>query len=431
MRYDTSDLAETARPWILRSLLIAIAIVTVLLGRGLVSSNDGSHLALARALVLRGETTIDPDVALTLWIDRAERDGHHYSDRPPGTAFLAMPAVWLGAQLDPVLTARSMESGQVTIGPASDPYATTYVARAKKYGRAPTLVQFQGTALLLRIHCALVGILGLWLLDAWLRGRGFDRGPRLFALLATASATLWGPYSTMLFSHVTSATSWCAMLLAIDRARAHEGWRWPALAGLAGAWAVASDYLLVIPIGLQLALLVPRARWHFVALGALPLVAATLGYHAAAFGSPLSIGYDYSASFDFARTRAATFSGDPSNGVWTLFGLGRGAGVLAQSPVLALGIGGLFMRTRWRELAPLAPWVVLLCLHRTPFGGDTLDHRYILPAVPLVAHGFAQVWDRWVTHGVRLRSIHALGVLLLTATSVVLVWSHFFAWRDG
>jgi hypothetical protein len=412
----------------LRSLLIAIAIATVLLGRGLVSSNDGSHLALARALVLRGETRIDPDVALTLWVDRAERDGHHYSDRPPGTAFLAMPAVWLGAQLDPVLTERTMESGALVVTPAADPYATTYVARARKFGRAPTLVQFQGTALLLRIHCALVGMLGLWLLDAWLRKRGFDRGPRLLALLATATATLWGPYSTTLFSHVTSATLWCAMLLAIER---NEDKRWSMLAGLAGAWAVASDYLLVIPIALQLVLLVPRARWAWLACGAAPIVIATLAYHTAAFGSPLAIGYDYAASFDFARSRAETFSGDPRNGVWTLFGLGRGAGVLAQSPVLALGIGGLFVRTRWRELAPLLPWVVLLALHRTPFGGDTMDHRYLVPVIPMVAHGFAQVWDRWVTHGARLRRVHACGVVLLTAMSCVLVWAHFFAWRDG
>jgi hypothetical protein len=436
LRYDTSSIARASttnpsRPWLARALLVAIAIAWVLLGRGLVSSNDGSHLALARALVLRHETSIDPDVALTLWIDRAERDGHQYSDRPPGTAFLALPAVWLGARLDPVLTEQTLEAGELVLVPAADRYAQTYVARARKLGRAPTLVQFQGTALLVRIHCALVGILGLWLLDAWLRARELGAGPRLFAVLATALATAWGPYSTVLFAHVTAGTMWCAMMLACARARDDPGPRWLMLAGLAGAWAVACDYLLVIPIGMQLALLIPPRRWWPVVLGAAPLMIATAAYHAAAFGSPWSIGYDYQAHFEFARTRGETFSGDPLSGLWTLLGLGQGAGVLAQSPVLALGIAGVLIGRRWRELAPLAPWLLLLALHRSPFGGDTLDHRYLVPAVPIFACGFAQLWDRWVTHGTSMVRLHAIAVLIVTAISMVLVWSHFFAWQAG
>ena len=54
---------------------------------GLLSSNDGSHLALARALVLHHRVDIDGERALTLEVDLATREGHAYSDRPPGTAF--------------------------------------------------------------------------------------------------------------------------------------------------------------------------------------------------------------------------------------------------------------------------------------------------------------------------------------------------------
>src|SRR5688500_9965955 len=101
------------------------------LASGLVSSNDGSHVALARALVLRGETTIDPDVGLTLWVDRAHREGHDYSDRPPGTAFAALPAARVGAWIDPLWYADSkarIESGadtrsvdaRVVVRPATD-----------------------------------------------------------------------------------------------------------------------------------------------------------------------------------------------------------------------------------------------------------------------------------------------------------------------
>jgi hypothetical protein len=417
------------RPWLARTLLLAIAITWTLLGRGLVSSNDGSHLALARALVLRHETRIDPDVALTLWIDRAEREGHQYSDRPPGTAFLALPAVWLGAQLDPVLTAKTLEVGELVLTPAGDRYAETYVARARKLGRAPTLVQFQGTALLLRIHCALVGVLGLGLLMAWLRTRELGRRARAFAVIAVAVATLWGPYSTTLFSHVTAGTMWCAVMLASARSRGDHAQRWLAIAGAAAAWAVASDYLLMIPIALQLALTIPRRQWGWLALGAAPLVLATAAYHTAAFGSPWSLGYDHQAHFEFARTRGDTFAGNPLVGAWTLLGLGHGAGLLAQSPVLVLAIAGACMTRRWRELAPLVPWLVLLCLHRSPFGGETLDHRYLVPAIPMLAPGLAMIWERWVTRGPRLAWLHGFGLLLVAAISAMLVWSHFFAWQ--
>src|SRR5690554_5819917 len=50
-------------------LLGLLAFVWTANSSGLISSNDGSHLALARALGLRGEASIDPDRALTLEVD--------------------------------------------------------------------------------------------------------------------------------------------------------------------------------------------------------------------------------------------------------------------------------------------------------------------------------------------------------------------------
>jgi len=418
------------RVWPFRLAMLVFVIASVWIGRGLVSSNDGSHIALARALAVHHTASIDDDVALTLWIDRAERDGHHYSDRPPGTAFAAIPAIWIGAQLDARLRDKAIEAGELLVTPAADRYGTTYVARARKHGRAPALVQYQGTALMAELQAALMGLLGLVGLERWLRYEQFDRGARGVAVVTVAVATLWGPYSTTLFAHVTAGAFWCAMLLASAAAkeRGHIAW---VLAGTCAAWAVACDYVLAVPIAIQLVLLVPRRQLVTVGLGALPIVLATAVYHHAAFGAWWSIGYDHHASFDFARTRTDTFSGNPITGLWTLIGLGHDAGLAAQSPIALLGVAGLVAAKRWREGLALVPWVLLLAMHQTPQGGATMDHRYLVPAVPLLGLGFAHAWQRWATsvHGMR-KSVVAMCTLLF-ALSAISAWAHFFAWRDG
>src|SRR5437868_6580099 len=75
---------------------------------GMVSTNDGSHYALTRALAADGTIRIDPYVNYTAiqpargtptpddYRDVSLYGGHFYSDRPPGTAFLALPFYWAG-----------------------------------------------------------------------------------------------------------------------------------------------------------------------------------------------------------------------------------------------------------------------------------------------------------------------------------------------
>jgi hypothetical protein len=411
-----------------RFVLPAVALAWI--GRGFVSSNDGSHTALARALALRFETTIDPDVALTLWIDRAERDGHHYSDRPPGTAFASLPLVRLGAWLDPGFRERALADGEMFVTPSTERYATTYVVRARKNGRAPALVQLQGTALAIRLQAAIVGVLGLLCLNAWLHTLGHPRVARRIAIVVLVGATLWGPYSTVLFSHVTSGALWCAMALLFARAPAMGDKAW-LLAGVCGGWAIASDYTLVVPIAIHAALVVPRRAWWRLLAGATPLGIATAAYHSAAFGAWWSVGYDHHATFAFARERGSTFGGDPATGLWTLVGLGRGAGILAQSPVTALAIAGVVAARRWREGVPVLVWMLLLAFHRTPEGGATEDHRYLVPCLPLLAVGFADAWQRWCAPRYRMRGVVIAICGLVALCSAALVWVHFFAWRDG
>lgn len=429
-----------------------VACLIVLLGAvwgwhssGIVSSNDGSHVALARALALRGETPIDPDVGLTLWVDRARRGEHDYSDRPPGTAFAASWAVWAAAPLDErwqeVSLQRLRNDPSVTdpaealvVRPATDRFLSTYGKRRLEVGgSAVNLLALQGTALTVAIHGVLLGLCGTLLVLTWLRRAGVDLPGRMFAGLCLGLATLWGPYSTALFSHVTAGVGLMALCVALQRGREatqdRAARRFAVLAGVAGSWAVASDYALVLAVVPLSLLVAPPRMWPFVIAGALPIAIATGLYHEAAFGSPLSIGYDHQSNFAFARERGSTFSGNPLHGAWVLWGLGRGAGMLAQSPVALLGLLGLVDRRHRRWLYGLLPWMLLLLFHRTPWGGATLDHRYLVPAMPLCAVGLGLLWQRaGALPDSRRRAL--LGAMLaLAAMSGVLVWSNFLAWR--
>ncbi len=400
------------------TLLVWLGLAWV--GAGFVSSNDGSHVALARALGVRGEANIDPDVGLTLGVDRARREGHHYSDRPPGTAFLAMPAVWIGHQLDPRLARRSQATGELVVQPGSWPYLQTYAARSPT---GPPLYTLQATAVAARVQAGLLGAVGVWL--AFALGATWKLGARACWVSAgcLVGATLWGPYATALFSHVTAGVLLAAQILCLRRDRP-AGSPWLAsLGGLCGGWAVATGYALVfavVPIALVMA---PRGRWAWIAAGAIPIVGATAAYHTAAFGSPLAIGYDHHANFEFARGRLSTFDGNPLRGAWTLWGLGRGAGVLALSPIVLPGLVGVWRLDR-RLLLAMSPWLGLLCFHHTPWGGAGMDHRYLIPALPILMLGVGHLWER--SSG---RVAVRWGLAALAVGSAALTWTHFFSFH--
>lgn len=412
---------------------------------GLISSNDGSHLALARALVLRGTTSIDPDRALTLEVDLAEREGHAYSDRPPGTAFAALPAAYLGDRLDPKMLARAVAQIEahedVDPLPGAMPYLTTYAVRTAGGSPGPQLAKLIGTSIAISIHAVLVGLLGLYFIDRLLRlATELDVSARLIAIACVGLATAWGPYATALFSHVSAATAVAGFLLGVAcQPSARRPELVAALTGLAGAWAIACDYLLLLAIIPSAALTIPWRRWWAVALGTLPIVIATLAYHHAAFGSPWSVGYDHQHNFEFARARGSTFSGNLFDGLWTLWGLGRGAGLLAQAPIVLVGIAVLIglplaqrrslagddvLEISARALLGWLPWILALALHRTPWGGGTEDHRYLIPMLPFAGIGLAFAWAR-AKPGLRV-----VGIALALA-SAVLVWRHFLGWHEA
>lgn len=435
-------------------LLLALGAGWWLAGPGFVSSNDGSHVALARALGLRGAPEIDPDRDLTLRVDVARRAGHDYSDRPPGTAFAALPAVVLGAQLDPPLAADTLATDRVHVRPAHVHYARTYAARWRD---GPALVALQGTAATVGLHARAVGAAGLALLLWLLLDLGTEPWRARGVVLTLGLASLWGPYSTALFSHVTAGTLLLGLWVAL-RLEPRRPWAAP-LAGLVGAWAVGADYLLALWVVPAVALTTPWRRWPAVLAGALPVAVAVGWYHHAAFGSVTALGYDHQSNFAFARGLRTTFDRSPVHGAWVLFGGGRGAGLLSRAPVWLLGTPGLLWLV-WRGLRPAprdgdgqarapspprsadpalqlaarfalagVPWLLALTMHHTPWGGGTRDHRYLIPALPLLAVGLALGWRQVEVRRPALSTLVRVALLAAAGVSSLRVWSAWLSWR--
>ena len=75
---------------------------------------------------------------------------------------------------------------------------------------------------------------------------------------------------------------------------------------------------------------------------------------------------------------------------------------------------------RW--LLGALPWISLLALHQTPTGGAGVDHRYVIPLMPLLAVGLGRLWPS-ETQSRRARAKIA-GLVALALASAALSWTH-------
>ncbi len=465
-------------PQVFASLILSllVAIVVGSQARGLISSNDGSHVALARALWLRGTAQLGEDCSLTLAIDFAERDGACYSDRPPGTALLAGPAILAGEALAPAAIAWSREAGEPRPLPAVLPYMQTYNSRSPD---ARPLARLIGTALTLAIHGVIVLLIGLHAWSAAVVRMGVESRWATFVALVLGTCTLWSCYSTTLFSHNTTASLIAVALLftvklheeSSAQARPQRPHRDALALGTVLGLAVACEYALVFTVCLWSALCIPRRLWPAALGGALPPALALGTYHTVAFGAPWRTGYGAQGHFEFTHSTHGLLGGSLVQGVWTQWGAGANAGVLAMSPILVLAlVGWVGIAFAWRQTAatssssaatasvPIAltsaalamrlalaclPYLVLVALQPSPGGGEGSDYRYLVPIVPVLALGLVLPMSAASKQGTRvdaaiqpLGGLAPMGVIVagcaaLAGLSAWWTWQHFWAWQEA
>jgi hypothetical protein len=344
--------------------------------------NQNSRFALIRAILERQTLQIDAYQLHTG--DRAFWRGHYYTDKAPGASLLA---------LGPVQLAR-LVSRAAGVDPATFPGIawTSYVAAVVTSG----------------VFTVIAALCVFWLSLRW----GASDGAALFAAAAYGLASPAWAYATLFMGHGQTAGCLMIALVAADALRdATPPWRsrlaW--ILGLAGGWAVVTEFQAAIPavfIGL-LAIAwdglkaVPCRRPLIlriaggVAIAAIPL----LIYNALAFGSPLHIGYASEEGFKELQTG---FFGITYPSLSTLRELlvGSYRGLLPISPLMAavpIGLAVLWrMKYRGPALVAAGTGLYYLLLNASYFyweGGWAFGPRQITAALPFLALGLAPLWD--------------------------------------
>ena len=413
--------------------------------------NQNSRLALTRALVEDRSVVIDPHHETTG--DKSWRDGHFYSDKAPGASFVATVPY---AILWGVRRATGGELPSVSVLPL-DPLDVAAGRRPEPSERQPgdRLVYNLAHRLALWI-CGLfaVGIpsvlgAGAVFLLALHLGRGgtsdapepdgLRRRATLVALLYALGTTAF-PYSTVLYGHQL-----CAAMLVIGFAlvaitpakRLAPG---PALlTGLVLGLAVTAEYPAAVPAVLVALWTLRRhgmkaAVW--LSLGAIVWALVLGAYHAAAFGSPLSTGYDYVYLEEFAdgmRERYGIGWPDPSVLLSITFGQYRGLFYLC--PVLLLAAWGLVLAvarpacvTDSVEPAPARTPFVLAALIVVYYlllnagyymwdGGASAGPRHAVPMLPFLALGLLPALRLVPVATLVLGAVSIAQMLLITAAA--------------
>jgi hypothetical protein len=348
--------------------------------------NQNSRFDLVRAIL--DERTLRIDSYHSNTEDKAVFQGHYYSDKAPGIALLAVPAV---AASRPILRAVGLD-----VHSPRGLLAQSYVATM--------------TAVCLPSAFA-AGC--LFLLAQKL---GASTRASLFGALSLALASPVWAWSTIFFGHaVVGAFLLFAFASAIQLRDSPRGWpelAWGLAVGLSAGWATVSEYPAA-PASVILALLAltlvwrhgVHSRWRVtvgVGAGALACLAVLMAYQYAAFGSPLAMGYTHYESGAFPwMTRG--FLGLTFPRVDVLFKLlfGFHLGLFWLAPVTVAALYGIryIWKTGERGVAAAALAVPLYYwLFNGAFsgwhGGWTYGPRYMGAGIAILCVGLAPAWSR-------------------------------------
>ncbi|HWW88717.1 MAG TPA: hypothetical protein VNZ26_34220 [Vicinamibacterales bacterium] len=349
--------------------------------------NQNSRFDLVRAMTNEHSLRIDPFQLDTG--DKAFFEGHYYSDKAPGLAFMAVPTVAIVR-----------------------PFMRMFGGDPESYGGIAFL-SYLSTVLTVGLLTALAGVRLYFLC----RTLGATSGGALFAALTFGLGTPMWSLATLFIGHAAAAACLVFAFGAAMDLRGVRGTRdlWlGAIVGLGAGWATVCDFTAAVPAVL-LAVLTTVNVWPlgsrraFRVLGALvvtALVCATIlmAYQYACFGSPFHLAYASEQGFE--GLQQGVF------GVQTprlirlrrlLFGSYRGLFPLA--PALAVAPIGLLVlawsrinRTYRLALSLAAVIAVYYILWNASYtyweGGWSYGPRHLSPAIPFLCLGLAGLWSR-------------------------------------
>lgn len=387
-------------------------------------ANSATRMMLVSALVDEGKTRIDAHAALT--VDKALHEGHYYSDKAPGMAFLGVPAYAAGKG---ILAAFGHE-------------LDLFVAMREGHdlGVVEMMVYramvFTSSGLLL----ALAGVFFLWM-GARMAG---SLRPAALAMGTVFLATPWLGWSVQFFGH--AAVGACLILAFTLATGLQADLQRPRLramaAGIALGLAISIEYTAAPPV----VLIALYAIWHlrrwpavrllevfgFAFLGGLLAVLPMLVYHQVSFGGPFKVGYSNVVGFEGMQQGFLGLTFPDPGALWgIIFGFQRGLFWLA--PVIVLVPVGVWRAWRagwWRAEIVLCFLMVLyyFLFNASYFywqGGASVGPRHVIPAIPFM--GLPLLW-LWTYSEGRLRQalvgLSVLGLIFALVTAMTTMTVH-------
>ncbi|HEX5042906.1 MAG TPA: hypothetical protein VFV75_08370 [Candidatus Polarisedimenticolaceae bacterium] len=312
--------------------------------------------------------------------DKAEHAGKHYSDKPPGVAFLLYPVAKLLRAFIPVENFERMFLWLRLLG-LSLPSALFW------WGTWPWWVEWSGSA---RKAAAVI--------------------------LIGALGTGWWAYSTALYSHVFAGALLFAGFLLVRHSRR------PLLAGTLCSAAFVCDFVVVLAVPVVGLMALKRSgkgalRWL---VGLLPPLALWMLYNTACLGGPLQLGFLAHADPRYAAAYRGGFLGMqvPEAGAFLGMTFSAARGLFFFTPALLLAFAG------WRKRTQEAWVCACVCLAIFAFALTTVDWRagwaygprYLVPMIPFLLVGVAAA----------VRDVgpdHPFAVFLAAGGVVGIVWS--------
>ena len=433
------------------------ALIALALGWALIMQSLGwaqtSYYAFVKALG-DGTTTIDAYHWETR--DKSYINGHFYSVKAPGLAFVLTPPLLALDAVGAPAIARSAADTARDGGARQWTYRGLNV-HAYGYDRARA-AQIKRR---LEVQAPMVWVLGLLgtvlpaLALLFLTRRLVERiEPGLGTLTAVTlgGATLVMPFAVNLFSHVLAALLAFAAFAVAWRERERPHPRLPelALAGLLCGLAVTTEYPLAIAgaiIGVYATLRGTGVRaWARraaayaagVVLGVVPLVV----YNLVAFGSITTLSYDNAVN-EQGRSGHATLglNGDGLFGIglpkprYALELLLSPRGILVLTPIVAMGLLGtalLWARGRRAEAGVIGSVVAAYFVYDAgywlPMGGGSPGPRFLIPMLPFLALGVAVAWRRWPAPTLALAVVSAVTMVTATVTYPLVTFGDTGQW---
>lgn len=354
--------------------------------------NENSRYDLTRAIVETHSLRIDPYHQNT--IDQSTHDGHFYSDKAPGLAFAAV-----------------------------FPFAVLSALHPHRPGAMPEPTRMY--LLTLAVIVPVAGLAAVALLEL-LVGLGVRPALALLAIVAWLIGTNAFAYGTLFMAHHFVACLSILSVYAIHRAESDDRRAlWLALAGLAAAWAVLSEYPAVVSSGLiaiyALRRVGLRRAWpFFVAGGCVGLLLAT--YNTLSFGGPFSTGYYAYVRPYFRDAMEAGAFGFRLPSLTVSFALlfGSYRGLLPLSPFLVVAPWGWWAMLRSRATRTLGILSLSICAYYLLLNasysfwaaGASMGPRYMVPGLPFAILAVAFALEAILRLSSRALRVAALGAVV-------------------